>query len=329
MFRRQKSAFTLVELLVVIAIISVLVAMTFPAVQTMRETARRSECLNRIHQVGLATAMFHELNDAFPPARLYPKKFAVPPFDKGFDQPSWLIRILPYLEQQNFYQHWDLSASYSAHPQAVTSQAIETFLCPSRHSIENAHAAAATQSVTTTLPCGCGSTMQIAMPGGATGDFAGNHGDPSPGSSGAETDYYYGGNGNGILISSQARKQTNGRLEWIDRIKYSSVSDGTSNTVLAGELHVSLNKLNTSPFNGPVYNGAHVASFTRLGGPGVPILSSSEEPESSILGFGSWHPGVCNFEFVDGSTRSLSNDVDTVTLGQLCNRADQPIVDFD
>ncbi len=85
-------------------------------------------------------------------------------------------------------------------------------------------------------------------------------------------------------------------------------------------------ELNTVPYNGPIYNGQELVAHTRIGGPGVPILSSNEEP-GFLFGFGSWHPGVCNFVFADGSTRPVRNSVDTVLLGILCHRNDGQIVD--
>ena len=100
--KRFRSAFTLVELLVVIAIIGVLIGMLLPAAQSVREAARRTQCLNNLRQIGLATTMFHDVHLAFPPARLYPKKNAQAPFDKGGDQPSWLVRILPFLEPVSY-----------------------------------------------------------------------------------------------------------------------------------------------------------------------------------------------------------------------------------
>ena len=320
--RKTLRGFTLVELLVVIAIIGILVGMLLPAVQHVREAARQTQCQNRLRQIGLATVMFHDAFGAFPPARLYPKKQAVAPLDGGSDQPSWLVRILPHLEQQAFFNQWDLSASYKDQPEEAVTTPMSAFVCPSRRSIEDAFAPDTKQEVLVRAPCGCGGWVEIDVQGGATGDFAGNHGDLSPGSIGAATDYYYGGNGTGVIISSQAKQINGSKLTWVDRISYAEISDGSSNTVLAGELHVSDANLNTTPFNGPIYNGEDLAAFTRVGGPLVPILSGSTEPISSILGFGSWHPGACNFVFADGSTMAIDNDIDTVTLGQLCNRSD-------
>lgn len=320
--RKRVRGFTLVELLVVIAIIGVLVGMLLPAVQNVREAARRTQCLNRLRQIGLATMMFHDANQAFPPARLYPKKYAASPMNEGDDQPTWLVRILPHLEKQAFYDQWDLSGSYMDHAEETVSHAVSSFVCPSRRSIDNAQAASERKEVLVTAPCGCGGWVEIEVVGGATGDFAGNHGDLSAGSTGAASDYYYGGNGNGVIISSQAKRNGDASLTWVDRVRYSSIADGSSNTALAGELHVSPENLNKIPFNGPIYNGKDLAAFTRIGGPGVPIRSGADTATNSVLGFGSWHPGTCNFVYADGSTRSINNQVDTVTLGQVCNRRD-------
>jgi len=322
--KEKVRAFTLVELLVVIAIIGILIAMILPAVQTVRESARQTQCLNRLRQIGLATMMFHDTHDAFPPARLFKKQYASAPLNVGKDQPSWLVRILPYLEQQSFYSQWDLSSSYSAQPETATEHAIAAFVCPSRRSTDDALAPSVNEVREVSFPCGCGGWMVVQTVGGATGDYAGNHGDLSPGSIGAATDYYWGGNGTGVIISSQAKLHGDAQLTWVDRIGYSKITDGSSNTALAGELQVSPEKLNTSPQNGPIYNGEDLSAFARIGGPGVRILSAQEQEKStnSILGFGSWHLGTSNFVYADGSTRAVDNDVDTVTLGQICNRSD-------
>ena len=318
----NKSAFTLVELLVVIAIIGILVGMLFPAIQSIRAAARRTDCLNRLRQVGLATTMFHDTYDSFPPARLFPKKWANYPLDRGDDEPTWLVRIMPYIEQTNNYEQWDLSLSYGDQPEELRKLPISLYLCPSRRSADGAVCDDGETEVQVTLPCGCGGWTQVVVVSGATGDYACNHGDLSPGSIGASTDYYWGGNGTGVIISSQAKVLPGKSLTWIDRINMASIRDGASNTVLAGELHVNSENLNTIPFNGPIFNGQDLAAFARVGGPGVPILSEGQDPPNGVLGFGSWHPSVCNFVFADGSTRGVENTIDTVTLGQLCNRAD-------
>ncbi|MEM9659039.1 MAG: DUF1559 domain-containing protein, partial [Planctomycetota bacterium] len=72
MSRRPSRGFTLVELLVVIAIIGVLVALLLPAVQAAREAARRTQCLNRIRQIGLATSNYESAFRYFPSGRGFP-----------------------------------------------------------------------------------------------------------------------------------------------------------------------------------------------------------------------------------------------------------------
>ncbi len=323
-----RSGFTLVELLVVIAIIGILVGMLLPAVQQVREAARRASCLNKLRQIGLATLTFEASFSAMPPARLFPKKNAVPPFDVGLDEPSWLVRILPFVEQESFYRQWDLNASYESHPDETKSQALDIFVCPSRRTLDNAQTPGGIKEVEVRAPCGCGGVFKIKVLGGATGDYAGNHGDLSPGVNGTADDYYWGGNGTGVIISSRAKLESGGK-RWIDEITMASIVDGTSNTFLAGELHVTPENLNAVPFNGPIYNGEDLAAFTRVGGPGIPIASHSTFESSAVLGFGSWHPGTCNFVRVDGSTAAVKNQTDTVTLGRLCNRKDREIAFLD
>ncbi len=323
--------FTLVELLVVIAIIGVLMAMTIPAVQSIRETARQSSCLKNLREIATATTNFYTSrpDGAFPPARIQPAMVSKPMFNCGGKEPSWLVRILPYIEQENLYEGWDVSRPYNLHPEDVKNTPVELFCCPTRRSVSTAVAPDMSVNGTFTLPCGCAGTQQITVVGGASGDYAGNHGDPSPGSTGGPDDFWRGGNGTGVIISSRARCVSDSTLitgqkpgAWIDRIKSSDIKDGLSHTFLVGELHVQPDNINQMPFNGPIFNGEDLTAFARIGGPTVPIASHAYDEPGPILGFGSWHPGVTNFAMADGSVRSVSNLIDTETLGRLCHRAD-------
>lgn len=334
---KRNSGFTLVELLVVIAVIGIMMAILLPAVQSVRSAARRTSCLNNIRQVALATTMFHDANKAYPPARIQPAMFPGAGLGCGGSEPSWLVRIMPYIEANNAYKSWDLAVSFADHPAEVTDVALEIFCCPTRRVASEAIIDDSTVTTGSTLPCGCGGGQQISVVGGATGDYAGNHGDPSPGSAGVESDYWRGGNGTGVIISSRARcfrhptlpfnPQVPGR--WVDRIGIKNIKDGTSSTFLMGELHVQPERLNEMPYNGPIYNGEDVAAFSRIGGPTVPIAPHPTYEPGPIYGFGSWHPSACNFALADGSTRTVNNLIDTSTLGQLCHRADGGSVNLD
>jgi prepilin-type N-terminal cleavage/methylation domain-containing protein len=123
--------FTLVELLVVIAIIGILIAMLLPAVQAVREAARRTSCLNNMRQIGLATFSFESAYMKFPPSMNAPVG-AVFPTSNG----SWglLGRVLPFIEMENASRLVDLEVGYDQPPNSLSGipqMRIATFLCPS------------------------------------------------------------------------------------------------------------------------------------------------------------------------------------------------------
>ena len=136
---KKRAGFTLVELLVVIAIIGVLIAMLMPAVQSVRAAARRTQCMNNLRQIGLATINFHDVHNAFPPARTASSTSVIPLLRKAGPE-SWFVRILPFIEQTSLYKEWDLTQEYSEQSEAAFATPIAALLCPTRHTTSTANA---------------------------------------------------------------------------------------------------------------------------------------------------------------------------------------------
>lgn len=129
--------FTLVELLVVIAIIGTLVGLLLPAVQTARESARRSVCSNNLKQLGLGMHNYYDANQSYPQTYNYPKgatdlqKANVWPFT--YSRLSAHVMILPFIEQQTLYAVINPAQGGNFHHDhaKLGRVAVGTFLCPS------------------------------------------------------------------------------------------------------------------------------------------------------------------------------------------------------
>lgn len=339
-FQRLSRGFTLIELLVAIAIIGVLIALLLPAVQGAREAARRMSCLNNLKQLALAAQLHHDAYGSFPAARYEPRPGAPADQSCGGEEPSWLVRVLPFVEQQNQAAQWDLSEKWYEHPVEVRERIAGTFLCPSRRggsqpvgsrlvggSQEDEDASAAVDR----FPCGCPLPVGVGSRTvtGALSDYAGNHGDLTPGATGASTDFYYGGNGTGVIISVRPECRQGRPISPLDRIRMAAVTDGTSSTFLFGEKHVPVDKLGVFPDDSPAYDGDHLPASCRLAGPGLRLATGPRDPIADMFSFGSWHPGVSHFAMVDGSVRGFSVVTDTRTLGSLANRQDAHVVEME
>lgn len=140
MKRKKRSGFTLVELLVVIAIIGILIGMLLPAVQAVREAARRANCLNNMRQLGLALHNYESAHMAFPPSRLAPDDQLIPSdstANSGAETAfqSWSTLILPYIEQGNLANQFDFNQPWfdraNSNNAAVIATPVSVFNCPS------------------------------------------------------------------------------------------------------------------------------------------------------------------------------------------------------
>ena len=123
--RHVRSAFTLIELLVVIAIIAVLIALLLPAVQSAREAARRSQCVNNLKQIGLGVANYESSNRCLPPAHV----------GYGWNDWSAPVMMLPMLEQANLFNATNFTTGFAIPitpaNQTVFNTKLSLLICPS------------------------------------------------------------------------------------------------------------------------------------------------------------------------------------------------------
>jgi len=270
---RQRRGFTLVELLVVIAIIGILVGLLLPAVQAAREAARRCQCVNNVSQLALAIHNHEFHYERLPSGVINPTG---PIRNEPIGQHvSWIISILPYMEQTNIFRNFDIKAgTYAEANLPVRKQHIPSLQCPSSSDVYN------------------------------SGDFA-------------ATSYVGCYNSKEEPIDSE----NNGILFLNSRLKFSDITDGTSQTILLGEVvnqgsqlgwasGTSSSLRNTGTFELPT-------KFARQ-------IPQVKEPAGSLIagGFGSFHTGGANFAFADGSVHFLSYSTDTELYGNLGNRHD-------
>jgi prepilin-type N-terminal cleavage/methylation domain-containing protein/prepilin-type processing-associated H-X9-DG protein len=143
----RRLGFTLVELLVVIAITGLLVALLLPAIQAAREAARKTQCINHLQQVALAVLNYESARTYLPPAGLVglPRPRCTMQ-DKYFDpqtspQISWLVLILPFLEEGALFDQFDLERDiWDQAPDEPQAREVASYLCPSDRAADRQYA---------------------------------------------------------------------------------------------------------------------------------------------------------------------------------------------
>jgi prepilin-type N-terminal cleavage/methylation domain-containing protein/prepilin-type processing-associated H-X9-DG protein len=311
--KQNRAGFTLIELLVVIAIIAVLIALLLPAVQQAREAARRSQCKNNLKQFGLALGNFHDVYNAFPLAMgdddsnswgfgvyLLPYMDQAPIFNQlqGVSPPPVLIyRSGPHIFPGTTDQDIDDIAgeNVNAGTYGVIKTILPAFQCPSD-----------------TLPAvngaGIGKSNYCANIGTVLGGLPGQTGWGGPS----------GGEQNGALGWDNYNNTS-----WL--IGYRDITDGSSNTIMLGEVCASLTVTAANTGVGaywPVWTGGNggqgnawvgFGCFARLTNGAYPINTPATTTNSDYS-FRSQHVGGAQFLFGDGSVSFLSQNIDTIVV---------------
>jgi len=128
--RSTRDGFTLVELLIVIAIIAILIALLLPATRRVRAPAARMACQNNLKQMMLAMHTHNDVLGHLPPGCLGSGREQGPNYESTPEERlSWMVVLLPYLEQDNLFKQFDLKKGYAGNL-AAAQVSIKTFLCP-------------------------------------------------------------------------------------------------------------------------------------------------------------------------------------------------------
>jgi prepilin-type N-terminal cleavage/methylation domain-containing protein len=321
--KQRRLAFTLVELLVVIAIIGILIAMLLPAVQQVREAARRIQCANNLRQLAIACHNYESSYGKFPPGlniqigngsgMIFPSSFNATLQPKGVTEPphagkwgSWMVWIFPFMEQNNLYDLMDLNSrdltsTTTQGPNSPGASIVATLICPSDY-IE---------------------TNPLVFPSGGNDHYFG-------------INSYFGCGGVQAWFWNVAT--FDGMLYYNSQRKFSDIRDGSSNVLLIGERYSFDPEYPAFPtFRGWAWNNFN-SPRDNIAGTAAPInymLPAGSGPNPSFAltdlkfsSFSSAHSGGANFAIADGSTQflSLTSTADLPRLQNLARIADGNVV---
>jgi prepilin-type N-terminal cleavage/methylation domain-containing protein/prepilin-type processing-associated H-X9-DG protein len=369
--KTRRRAFTLIELLVVIAIIAVLIALLLPAVQSAREAARRAQCVNNLKQLGLAMHNYISSFDTFPPGGITKVSATNPgdPWDAQANSFCWRALILPQMEQNNLYNAVNLQINVSVNPSELFTaynMTLASWLCPSDGTNGNGKLQAGNTATGLGQFCNTvndltGKPTTIVPVSNYAGSFGDNYcGGPllSTGGLPWETPWnasppagqprigwngYWGtsfGPPDGFTAGGGKMRGFFDYRGTQPPPNLAAVTDGTSNSILVGEMIPD----RAADSNFWFQNGGLAGTTVPLGWnsntfpPGDPSCNqqwqNSTAPvgcrfSAAAKGFVSYHPGGSNFLFADGSVRFLKNSIGLPLYCALGSRNGSEVVSSD
>lgn len=318
--KTRHPAITLVETLVVISVIGVLVALLLPAVQHVREIARKTTCQNNLRQLAVAIQNHETAQSSLP--SLYYGSFLKQPSSVSdeFHFHSWRAAILPQLGQDGFYQQIDLSLpATDVANLANLNTSVSVFLCPS------------TSSINTVVPDilafnnGMIPTKKIGT--AARSDYeavAGVHVEYLPT---IRTEYGVWGEPEYDLATAIPISYRSARLR--------DVTDGLSTTLLVGERsgrpdwYRRGQPVDSYPYTPPIIDHHQAAWGISTHIAWLVFGHEQAINDTNATGIYSFHRSGANVALADGSVRFLSETVDQVSLNAMATRSAGDIVTLD
>jgi prepilin-type N-terminal cleavage/methylation domain-containing protein len=318
--------FTLIELLVVIAIIAILIALLLPAVQQAREAARRTECKNKLKQLGLAMHNYLDTFSVFPYASTFTDNNVPNATESGIlrgNKHNWFEFILPYIDQAPLYNQMNFSVHNTSAPNRALfeNKIFPAMACPSNPSANSLKRADGNNY----NDVGFGSMGGMYRPVGGTMHTGGN----STSKDCTTANSFCSNTKGGINGGWNGGPQTNNAsvaamfARGVTKFNTAHITDGMSNTLMLGETKPHYNQFGSIlAFNVPT---SHFF---------LKINSSFLEAQIAVdgidwgngVGHASYHEGGAQFVLADGSVRFLSENVDYETYCHLGDRADGKVI---
>jgi prepilin-type N-terminal cleavage/methylation domain-containing protein/prepilin-type processing-associated H-X9-DG protein len=369
-----RQGFTLIELLVVIAIIAVLIALLLPAVQSAREAARRIQCTNNLKQIGLALHNYHDSNLSFPLGGVNGPDKGMGGWSGSSNSLSWRALVLPFVEGGTLYNAINLSVTIDANSvdsgagYTVWMTVSNAWLCPSDGTNMNGQRPSQTadpNNGNAALSAGP-SNPSTGMPAATTpvsnydGSFGDNQaigllaaaaptnpwetpacGQPPIGQPRIGWAGFWGTSFDCGVTNPNGGGQLRGFFDYRtgQMATIASTTDGTSNSILAGEvIPQQAADNNMYCLNGGTAGVTIPINFDSSGVPGQYPNCTTTSGQSGVWGcrfsnaskgFKSKHPGGANFLFADGSVHFLKASINRYTYAGLGSRAGGEVVSAD